>query len=315
MATAAAFVSSGTFVVMRGTCTKFATMSSPQKTRKLMTSCCYGGKTAVFPSKSAVFQLPPSAVFPSKSAGLNARHQLIGGIRTVSNRNQSKTVAAAAAAVTSPEKNFCWNCKASYDDDDVTSNDVILVCKKCGVLRPPPENLNYFALFGIPVTFKMDLKGLANKHKKMQMLLHPDRFAALTGSEGAEERALSDTWSPLANEAYAVLKKPIRRANYLLALHNRPLREGEGELLGLDANFLAEMVELNEEIEEAEGQTDVAGLMRHVREVLQTLYDKAEAAFETNDLDKARMVTAQMRYYENLKKKLVERETEMGMIR
>ena len=53
------------------------------------------------------------------------------------------------------------------------------------------------------------------------------------------------------------------RANYLLYLAGRPLHEGEE--IGLDANFLAEIVELNEEIVEAEGPTEVAGLMTHVR--------------------------------------------------
>ena len=52
------------------------------------------------------------------------------------------------------------------------------------------------------------------------------------------------------------------------------------------------------------------------RDHLQTLFDKAEVAFDVDsDLDRARLVTAQIRYYENLKKKLVERETEFGMIR
>jgi len=88
------------------------------------------------------------------------------------------------------------------------------------------------------------------------------------------------------------------------------------DLKALDANFLAEIVELNEEIIEAEGPTEVAGLMTHVRDHLQTLFDKAEVAFDVDsDLDRARLVTAQIRYYENLKKKLVERETEFGMIR
>ena len=52
------------------------------------------------------------------------------------------------------------------------------------------------------------------------------------------------------------------------------------------------------------------------RDHLQTLFDKAEVAFDVDsDLDRARLITAQIRYYENLKKKLVERETEFGMIR
>ena len=46
------------------------------------------------------------------------------------------------------------------------------------------------------------------------------------------------------------------------------------------------------------------------------MVNQAEVAFDhDNDMDRARLITAQIRYYENLKKKLVERETDLGMIR
>jgi len=202
----------------------------------------------------------------------------------------------------------CENAETSNLNED--SDDYVL-CKKTNSLRPVPEKLNYFDLFGVrKVSFKVDLKALSKRHKRLQMILHPDRFSGAT----EEQKALSDVWSPIVNEAYACLKKPIRRANYLLYLAGRPLHEGEE--VGLDANFLAEIVELNEEIVEAELPSDVSGLMTHVREVLQTLFDKAEVAFDhQNDMDRARLITAQIRYYENLKKKLVERETQLGIMR
>ena len=46
------------------------------------------------------------------------------------------------------------------------------------------------------------------------------------------EKNLSDAWSPLVNEAYVCLKKPILRANYLLLLHGMPLQENENIRLG-----------------------------------------------------------------------------------
>ena len=54
------------------------------------------------------------------------------------------------------------------------------------------------------------------------------RFAQST----EEEKNLSDAWSPLVNEAYICLKKPILRANYLLLLHGMPLQENENIRLG-----------------------------------------------------------------------------------
>ena len=82
-----------------------------------------------------------------------------------------------------------------------------------------------------------------------------------------------------------------------------------------DDNFLAEIVELNEEIIVAESRTDVAGLTKNVRDVLQDYYNSVEMAFdESEDIEKARRITAHMQYYENLKKQLVKRETELGIV-
>ena len=85
--------------------------------------------------------------------------------------------------------------------------------------------------------------------------------------------------------------------------------------LSPDDNFLAEIVELNEEILVAESRTDVAGLMKNVRDILQDYYNGVEKAFdECKDIEEARRITAHMQYYENLKKKLVKRETELGIV-
>jgi len=283
----AGFVSSG----VRATCSKlttFTTRTSIQQNKRLISSDLKA--LAAASAQTKTHRQPPGWLFD---------YRQLTAVRNIRCMSSSKTCAETA-------QTLCWHCKS-----DLKHNDDFVVCKKCNSLRPVPEKLNYFDLFGCPeMSFKVDLKALKQKHKKLMMVLHPDRFTLST----EEEKALSDIWSPIVNEAYYILKKPVRRANYLLYLRGRPLHEGEE--VGLDANFLAEIVELNEEIVEAEGETDVAGLMTHVREVLQSLFDKAEVAFDAeNDLDRARLVTAQIRYYENLKKKLVERETEFGMMR
>ena len=82
-----------------------------------------------------------------------------------------------------------------------------------------------------------------------------------------------------------------------------------------DGNFLAEIVELNEEILVAESRTDVAGLAKNVRDTLQEYYNAVEIAFdESKDIEEARRITSHMQYYENLKRQLVKRETELGIV-
>ena len=61
---------------------------------------------------------------------------------------------------------------------DVKEIDAFVLCKKTRTLLPVPETLNYFDLFGLPEpTFKIDLKALGKKHKRLQTILHPDRFS------------------------------------------------------------------------------------------------------------------------------------------
>ena len=86
--------------------------------------------------------------------------------------SSSKTCAETA-------QTLCWHCKS-----DLKHNDDFVVCKKCNSLRPVPEKLNYFDLFGCPeMSFKVDLKALKQKHKKLMMVLHPDRFTLSTEEE------------------------------------------------------------------------------------------------------------------------------------
>ena len=62
--------------------------------------------------------------------------------------------------------------------------------------------------------------------------LSKTEFSHRFSQSSKEEQILSDSWSPLVNEAYNCLKKPILRANYLLMLNGRPLEENENIRLG-----------------------------------------------------------------------------------
>lgn len=197
----------------------------------------------------------------------------------------------------------CWNCQAN-----LTNDPGHLYCTNCQALKSPPtEPIDHFALMGMDKSFKVDLRKLSERYKELQRQLHPDRFA----NKSEEERNLSDTWSPMVNEAYTTLLKPVKRANYLLELAGNPLEEGD---IHLDANFLAEVMELNEEIADAETHADVAGLVDHVRQVLQRYYNHVEKVFAAGDVAAAKLIVAKMQYYNNIKDKLKEKETRMGII-
>jgi molecular chaperone HscB len=111
----------------------------------------------------------------------------------------------------------------------------------------PPEGLaqkNYFALFGLPVAFGIDAAALDAGWKRMQRTVHPDRFAR---ADDAQKR-LALQWSTLINEAYAVLKDPLRRAEYLCGLAGVPVDAQSNTRM--PADFLELQMRLREELSE-----------------------------------------------------------------
>ena len=73
---------------------------------------------------------------------------------------------------------------------------------------------DHFSLFGLPARFALDEAALAAAYQRVQSQVHPDRFAAATPAE----RRVAMQWATRANEAYGVLRAPLKRAAYLCEL-------------------------------------------------------------------------------------------------
>jgi molecular chaperone HscB len=101
--------------------------------------------------------------------------------------------------------------------------------------------MNYFELFDIPVSIKIDKSKLAQKYFELQKKYHPDFFA--NGTEYEQEQAL-DISSQL-NKALKIFKNEDQTIKYVLQL--KELLEEE-EKYQLPPAFLMEMMELNEEL-------------------------------------------------------------------
>jgi molecular chaperone HscB len=115
---------------------------------------------------------------------------------------------------------------------------------------------NYFELFGLPTQFRIDLDELAVRYRDLQKVVHPDRFA----SAGDQEKRIAMQGATLVNEAFASLKDPLKRAQYLLGLKGY---KADGEnLTTKDTGFLMQQLELREalsEIREADDPLESLG--------------------------------------------------------
>lgn len=120
-------------------------------------------------------------------------------------------------------------------------------------------NQDYFELFGLPAQFAVKLSELEQLWRSKSAQVHPDRFATASDAE----KRVAMQWASLINEAYQVLKNPIKRAIYLC--------EQQGVDIGAESNtamppeFLFKQMEWREELEAAAGDQDALNrLMQQV---------------------------------------------------
>jgi molecular chaperone HscB len=107
--------------------------------------------------------------------------------------------------------------------------------------------MNYFELFNIPVSLKVDKNSLAQKYFELQKQYHPDFFTQATAYEQAEALEKSSE----INKALKVLKNEMETIKYVLQLKDLLAEE---EKYQLPPSFLMEVMELNEQLSENSAQ-------------------------------------------------------------
>jgi len=130
----------------------------------------------------------------------------------------------------------CWNCHERAQGTHF--------CPSCGKLRQIASTEDYFALFGMPRKLWIEMNALEQKFLQLSWKLHPDNFVNATETE----RELSLKRSSELNDAYRVLRDPVARVEYLLALENMR-KEGEHKQQA-PPELLEEVFELNESLDE-----------------------------------------------------------------
>jgi len=117
--------------------------------------------------------------------------------------------------------------------------------------------MNPFALLGLDARYDLDPQVIEAAFFERTRELHPDRHA----NAPAAERVAVLARSRALNDAYQIVKRPVARAEHLLASAGVTIGDNEQ----LDPAFLMEILELREELAEARhgGRTD--DVARHER--------------------------------------------------
>ncbi len=111
-----------------------------------------------------------------------------------------------------------------------------------------------FATLGIPRSFDLDLTVVEKTHRELSRALHPDRFVGA----GASERRAALAKAVEVNEAWRVVRDPVRRAEALLKLSGVPV--GENHEPKVDPAFLMDMLEQREALAEAKQARDLVAV-------------------------------------------------------
>uniref|UniRef100_UPI003D7F577D DnaJ domain-containing protein n=1 Tax=Pedobacter sp. TaxID=1411316 RepID=UPI003D7F577D len=86
--------------------------------------------------------------------------------------------------------------------------------------------MDYFELYGLPVSFNPDLAIVKQKFYELSKKYHPDFF--INESQEKQEEVLE--LSTLNNKAYQVLSDPQKRLHYILSIKGL-IKEGENYVL------------------------------------------------------------------------------------
>lgn len=102
---------------------------------------------------------------------------------------------------------------------------------------------DHFSLLALPARFAIDLGELETAYKRVQTQVHPDRFAIAS----AAEKRVAMQWATRANEAFSVLRDPLRRAAYLCERHGAAI-DAESNT-AMPASFLMQQMEWREALD------------------------------------------------------------------
>ena len=117
--------------------------------------------------------------------------------------------------------------------------------------------MNYFDFYGLPETFSLNDTDVKKKFYQLSKQYHPDFYA---NEDQAKQQEILEL-STLNNKAYQTLANPAKRLEYILRLHNLV---SEGAKPQLPADFLMEMMDINERIMEVDSATELGSITAEV---------------------------------------------------
>lgn len=188
---------------------------------------------------------------------------------------------------------YCTKCEAKLS--------AAVLCDKCGAISDIDSQQNYFQLLNIESQFNIDSKLMTQNFRRLQSVVHPDKF----GNKSNEEQVKSAEWSALLNKAYATLSHPLKRGEYMLRLEGVEIPEKNESV---NPEFLMKIMEKNEMVAELKTKKDIDVFLEFIQIDLKEFYEQLGSALDKKDYEGALDVLTRIRYFNNLEQKLKEKQ-------
>ncbi|OOS26411.1 Fe-S protein assembly co-chaperone HscB [Moraxella porci DSM 25326] len=159
---------------------------------------------------------------------------------------------------------------------------------------------HFFALFGLPISFRIDADQLKARLLDLQKTHHPDR-------QDGDSIAITQNAS-LINHAYDTLKRDDSRAAYLLSLN--------GEDIDLDKSisdwdFLGEMMEIRITLDDTDDKASLNQMADEITQTSQALADGFDHAYQAQDWISARDLAQKLQFVGKLHDDIIAKISEI----
>ena len=153
------------------------------------------------------------------------------------------------------------------------------------------EPLNHFQKFNLETSFQIDLTDLEVRYLKLQQQFHPDT---------SRDQTEAEINSILINQAYHILKNPIKRAIYLLQLQGINI-ESETSIVKPSIENLTFIMELREEIlENQNNQIAIDLIKQKIKKLIADEMPKIEALLTQNQYQIAAQNLIKIKYLDKI---------------
>jgi molecular chaperone HscB len=169
---------------------------------------------------------------------------------------------------------------------------------------------NHFDLFSLPQRYVLERVELDARYRELQRTVHPDRYA----SASDQERRISMQQATQINEAYEVLKDPLKRGRYLLELRGHAIEDQQS--FQQDPAFLMQQMELRETLAEIREQDDPLQALDRLTQTVRSQYEALESGLVQAldggaEIEQAVTLVLRMQFFKRLQEEVQELEADL----